>query len=161
MPSTLQRTQVQLRGQVNISYALEANSQTFKKGDPLVLSSNKLAIAVASGSNLDSTGAEVIGLAKTDGLNGTSLTTRIPFDSAFPGAEILLPIWSATAADAEYQDIEIGFECVLRNVGGTFVANRDTTANPILRLTEKLPISATERYAMAWFALLKPANGSS
>jgi hypothetical protein len=161
MPSSLVKPAVQIRGPKEISYILEANSQTFKKGDPVILSSNKVAIAVASGSNLDSTGTRILGVAKTDGQNGTSLTRRIPVFVAQPGAQILLPYWSATAADSEQQDQEIGFECVLRNVGGIFVANLDTTSNPVLKLAEKLPQSATERFGLAWWTILKPAFGSN
>lgn len=135
-------------GGPDIGHYEEADSQTYTDGMPVILSSKKVAIAVASGSDLDTDGAALLGLVLRDGRNGTSPgqvsgkpTVRdVPVMHANSQLLLRLPFWHTSGVtSAEYQDFEPGDSCVLRNVGGIFVANIGNTTKPILKLIRKEP----------------------
>jgi len=114
----------------------EAASQTFKQGDLVGIDTNgRVVILVAAGSNWDSTSSTLmLGIALNDASNlaAASTTKNIAVQIVTKDNPISLPYWSSTATNAEQQDVIQGKVFVIRNVGGIFVVNFDTTANPVV-----------------------------
>lgn len=151
MPTAPQRVLYKQAGDEPTLCFAEAASQTFKHGDLVGIDTNgRVVILVAAGSNWDSTNStKMLGVALNDASNlaAASTTKNICVQIVTKDNPITLPFWSATPANAEQQDVIQGKVFVIRNVGGIFVCNADTTANPVLvvRNTNK-DYAAAEQY---------------
>ncbi len=144
-----------------LDHAVEADSQTFAINSILKRNSDgKLAIIVAAGSNVDSTGDDLYGVARRAGKNTTGNTARdLPFLRITDKTLLPLRFYATAGADAEYRDIVKGQVGVLRNEGGVFVFNSSVTANPVL-VVERLEANqpATEKYTIVWCRVLTAAR---
>lgn len=169
MPATLQRV-YGFKGTPRDSAQMyqEADSQTFKVGDPLVLdpSTGKVAIFVASGSTYDSTTSatvKLLGIALANGRNTTNPGQRsgapvirdVPvmvFDDNF---QFMLPVYDATAANTNYSLVLPGMKLTMRNQGGVPCAVIAGTSNPVIQVVDKFPgVADTETFYWAWFKVI-------
>lgn len=131
-----------------VSWGMEADSQTFDLGDLLTVSSGKLQALASANTNVDSTGAKIAGRALRDGQNsvapdqvtGEEEKMGCPFLRADDQFAVWLPFYHASGSgSAEYTDADVGHQCVVRNEAGTYVANIGVTSNPNLVLIAKEP----------------------
>lgn len=107
----------------------EAASQSFKAGQLLLVnSSGQVAIFAADGSNFDSTGDRIIGVAQDDatGTQGSTIRVRVLRNSDL----VRMPVFHGTPASALTNANQIGDPFVLRNVGGVPMINIQTNTNP-------------------------------
>ena len=154
------------KGPPIIRHYREADSQSYTVNQVVILSSNKVAIACASGADLDSGGARILGVVKRAGRNttnpGQDSATRqnrdVPVEIVGDDSYLCLPIWysaSPSSTNGQYSQYNEGFQCVLHNVGGIFVANVSNTSNPNLQLVAKFPdIDDDELFGMALWKVI-------
>lgn len=132
----LTRQAIKRRGKYKIASFPEAATQTFVVGDFVGIDSDgRVAIAVAAGSGLDSTGVNVIGRAR-QAASGTT-DTMIECEVATEETEYALPTYHATPASAVTAQTNKDILCVLHNeTTGGWMADIGTTSNGILNVKE-------------------------
>lgn len=128
----------------------EAASQVFKRGWPVYLVSGKVTACVAAGSNLDSTGNEIFGIA----VNNASGTTDTDCEIILVDGqlEVCYPVTHATAASAVTAITQVGSTFQLENTTGKNMAVPiDDTSNPVFVVTEIAGQYAVgEQYGWVW-----------
>jgi len=165
MPSTLTAF-TQTKGDNNrpVMYR-EGASQTYVFGDFVKDTSGLVVLAAAANTNFDSSGDPLAGTVRRAGRNGANPSVNssgapvwdVPVTSPDDDTLFYLPLWSSVAANTYLNVVNQGLTCVLRNVGGIWVANLDTTANPVLRLHDIPPHrnTTTEPYLPCWWKVIQ------
>lgn len=122
----------------DIQYYPEAATQTFKRGDILGLTSGKARCNVSTGSNLDSSGDEVIGVALADASGTTD--TEIPVVVLNHTIGLVLPVTHATPASGITAIADRGSTfCLERTAAGDWSVPVDDTSNPVAELVDIHP----------------------
>lgn len=104
----------------------EAASQSFKKGQLLILnSSGQVAIFVASGSNHDTDADSLYGIALEDASGTTNANVKVRV--FMPGDMLRLPVFHSTPGSAVTAETLVGETYVLRNVSGVPFINIETS----------------------------------
>jgi len=136
-----------------------AASQTFKAGDWVTLSSGKVAVAVAAGSNVAG-GTKILGIAQADA--PTTTDTLVPVILADDSTQFAVTIYHGTPVSAVSAIAQLGTAYEVRNdtVGGSVVdiASTTNTKVQIMGFADEQPNSGTPtvgvQYAQAWVKVL-------
>lgn len=109
----------------------EKTTQTFKKGDILMLTAGQIEIAAAAGSPI-AAGKILVGFAGSDATGTTdNVIDCLMFNGGF---EFLLPVYHTTPGDADTAKADIGVwhEIINETTGGWMFDREQTTDNYVL-----------------------------
>ena len=115
------------RGPWEIKYVPEAPGQSFKRGDWLMNSAGKAAIAAPVWNNVGNVTLYGMAAAPASGVTDTLVPVYWPL----PGAEVLLPTYHTTESSAVQSlgDAANGAQYPLRNHGGVWCANKSAAGS--------------------------------
>ena len=143
------------RGLMKTAMYPEADSQSYKTGDFVTLSSGKVASLASTGASVTSSDNEVLGVVLRDARNTTSNTALDVPVLLCNGTEFLVPIYAASGSNAEQQDVAVGTAyTIFRDSNGVYGVTT-TSTNGIAQVVEKLPnLLATDQWEPVWVKIL-------
>jgi hypothetical protein len=132
--SDLTQQAIRTSGRTYVQDFPEAASQTFVAGDILAITSDgRVAIAVAAGSNLDSTGDRIVGQAIEAASGVTAALVKVEVWTV--DTRIDLPKYSATPGTAATAYTDVDTQTTLKNDSDFgWVWDFDTTSNPVVHI---------------------------
>lgn len=159
--ATLSKSNIVLDGNWEVRTLTEAASQSFKAMDPVILSSSKVAIAAAAGSDFTNA-VEFLGFAAQDASGTTDNPIKV-YVAADKSATIRTAVDHATPSSAVTAVTQIGTNYVGNNSAtGGFVIEIDTTTNANFQVVEIDPNYAVgERYGWVKVRPITSASGYS
>lgn len=159
--ATLSKTNLVLDGNWGIRTYTEAASQSaVKTMTPVILSSSKVAIAAAAGSDFTNS-VEFLGFAAEDftGTTDNPVKIYVPLDHS---AIIRTAVDHATPASAITAVTQVGTNYVANNSTSGFVIEIDTTSNAnfqVVAIDPNFPVG--ELYGWVWVRPITSASGIS
>lgn len=168
MPATLQRLGPLYKGSdIEVSWGIEADSQSYKAGDLIDIASGKIQATVAVSTEYDTDDGPAWGIVLMDARGSTGYTAiDVPYIAILPDRLFGFPIGDSggAAADAQYQDVSIGSKCELYHgtaAEGYYINNAaEGDAKSVCVIVEKEPaIGATDTYEIAWVRFLPSMCG--
>lgn len=148
--ATLSKNNIALRGNWVAMEFPEAASQSYKVMDPVILSSGKVAIAVAAGSDVTSSTGFLGFAAKA--ASGTTDAKAVVWVPMGEDAHVRTSVDHATPGSAVTAVTQVGTDYVGTNsaTGGLTIAI-DTESNPVFTVVEIDPNYAVgEQYGWVW-----------